>query len=311
MISATIPSPPVSSFSIGPVTIHFYALFILTGIAIAYWWSLQRWIARDGDRDDYFDIVFVTIIAGIIGARMYHVGVNIPDYFGPGKDPLSALRMWEGGLGIWGAVAGGGLAAFVMTRRKGVQFLALADSIAPTLFVAQAIGRLGNWANQELHGEPSTLPWALEITCETNGKTIVGCVPGTYQPTFLYEGLWNIAACVVVLLLAKRFAIAGGRIFLMYIIAYSAGRTLMETMRTEPSTMVFGLRIHMVIYIITGLVAIAVFAWLTIRARKKGEARSAYDTINGDPLPRPEGREGSETAAVPHDQGENLKNPAK
>ena len=115
----------------------------------------------------------------------------------------------------------------------------------------------------------------------------------------------------MVLLLAKRFAIAGGRIFLMYIIAYSAGRTLMETMRTEPSTMVFGLRIHMVIYIITGLVAIGVFAWLTIRARRKGEARSAYDTINGDPLPRPERRAGSETAGVPSDQGENLKNPAK
>ncbi len=311
MISATIPSPPVSSFSIGPVTVHFYALFILTGIAIAYWWSLKRWSERGGDRDDFFDIAFVTIIAGIIGARMYHVGVNIPDYFGPGKDPLSALRMWEGGLGIWGAVAGGGLAAFFMTWRKGVQFLALADSIAPTLFVAQAIGRLGNWANQELYGEPSTLPWALDISCETNGRTILGCVPGTYQPTFLYEALWNLAACVIVLLIAKRFRIAGGRIFVLYIIAYSTGRTLMETMRTEPSTMVFGLRIHMVIYIITGLIALGVFVWLTIRARAKGEARGAYDTVNGDPRPRPEAVNGDTEPTEACEQGDKLKNPAK
>ena len=311
MISATIPSPPVSSFSIGPITIHFYALFILTGIAIAYAWSLKRWSERGGDRDDFFDIAFVTIIAGIIGARMYHVGVNIPDYFGPGKDPLSALRMWEGGLGIWGAVAVGGLAAFFMTWRKGVQFLALADSIAPTLFVAQAIGRLGNWANQELHGEPSTLPWALDITCETNGRTILGCVPGTYQPTFLYEALWNLAACVIVLFLAKRFKVAGGRIFVMYIIAYSAGRTLMETMRTEPSTMVFGLRIHMVIYIVTGLIAIGVFLWLTRRAKTKGEARGAYESINGEPLAQREaGHTGHEEAKAP-EQGENLKNPTR
>ncbi len=305
MISATIPSPPISSFSIGPITVHFYALFILTGIAIAYWWSLKRWSERGGDRDDFFDIAFVTIIAGIIGARMYHVGVNIPDYFGPGKDPLSALRMWEGGLGIWGAVAGGGLAALFMTWRKGVQFLALADSIAPTLFVAQAIGRFGNWANQELHGEPSTLPWALDITCETNGRTILGCVPGTYQPTFLYEALWNLAACVIVLLIAKRFSMAGGRIFVLYIIAYSTGRTLMETMRTEPSTMVFGLRIHMVIYIITGLIALGVFVWLTIRARAKGEARGAYDNVNGDPRPRPEVANGDIEPTDAHEQGEN------
>lgn len=275
MLLAEIPSPPINSIGFGPITIHFYALFILSGIALAFWWSSKRWEARGGDKDELFDIMFVAVIAGIIGARAYHVGVNIPEYFGPGADPLSALRMWEGGLGIWGAVAGGGIAAWFMCQRKRANFLVLADAVAPTLFVAQAIGRMGNWANQELYGEPTNVPWALRITCEQNGGIIGGCVPGTYHPTFLYEALWNLAACALVVFLSRRFAIAGGRVFVAYIVAYASGRVLMETMRTDPSTMVLGMRIHMLIYIITAVAAAALFAWLTLRARVRPEATRA------------------------------------
>ncbi len=277
MLQAEIPSPSVSVISLGPLTIHFYALFILTGIAVAFWWTQKRWTARGGDADQLFDIMFVAVIAGIIGARMYHVGVNLGEYFGPGADPWSALRMWEGGLGIWGAVAGGGLAAWLMCRRNSVNFLVLADSVAPTLFVAQAIGRLGNWANQELYGEPTDVPWALSITCEQNGGIIGGCVPGTYHPTFLYEALWNLLACAVLVVLARRFQIAGGRVFVGYVIGYATGRVLMEMMRTDPSTMVFGMRIHMLIYIVTALIGVAVFAVMTVRARTNPEAVRASD----------------------------------
>ncbi|MDO5646148.1 MAG: prolipoprotein diacylglyceryl transferase [Dermabacter sp.] len=279
MSLAGIPSPTVSAISIGPVTIHFYALFILTGIGVAGWWASKRWVARGGDAEDMFDIAFAAVIAGIIGARIYHVAVNPSDYFGAGADPLDALKIWEGGLGIWGGVAGGGIAAWVMARRKRVNFLVLADAIGPTLFVAQAIGRLGNWANQELYGAPTDVPWGLEISCVQNGSTIAGCIPGTYQPTFLYEALWNLAACAVVLLISRRFSIAGGRVFVLYVIGYASGRVLMETMRTDPSTMVLGMRVHMLVYILTALAALVAFVLMSMRAVQHGEPTRATDGI--------------------------------
>ncbi len=276
MISAVIPSPPVSALHLGPLTIHFYAICILTGIGIATAWATRRWVRRGGNGDDIFDVVFLAVILGIIGARIYHVTANPDAYWGPGGSPISALYIWEGGLGIWGGVIGGALGAWIVARRRGMPFAVLADTIAPTLMVAQAIGRLGNWFNQELYGGPTDLPWGLRIPCVTNGVEISGCVPGVYQPTFLYEGLWNLTGCLVLLALERRFRLGGGRVFWLYAALYTPGRMLMETMRTEPAEIVLGMRVHFWVALVTFLLAIVMLVILSRRrARRGGEAHRA------------------------------------
>lgn len=277
MVAALIPSSPVSSVSLGPLTIHFYALCILAGIAVAMWWSTRRWQARGGDADDLFDIGFVAVIAGIVGARIWHVLTSPAPFFGPGGDPLSALYIWQGGLAIYGGVAGGALAVWGMSRLKGVSFTALADTFAPAIMVAQILGRFGNWFNQELYGPPLDAPWAWDITCVTNGQMIPGCEPGTYHPTFLYEQLWNLAGVVVLVLLAKRFHLAGGRVFWLYAAIYSIGRAWIDAMRSEPVMMIGPMRIHTLVAILIAACAIAMFAWLTVRRRRRGGEAVAAD----------------------------------
>lgn len=276
MTLAEIPSPAVSAVDLGPLTIHAYALCILAGIGLALWWATRRWVARGGNGDDLFDAVFAAVIAGIIGARIYHV-VSSPDaYFGPGGNPVAALYIWNGGLGIWGAVAGGALGAWIVARRRSMPFAVLADTIAPTLMVAQAVGRLGNWFNQELYGGPTTLPWGLDITCVTNGAAIPGCTPGTYHPTFLYEALWNLVGCALLLVLERRFRLGGGRVFWDYVAIYTAGRLWIEMMRTDAAEMILGLRIN--VWVSMGVLALAIvmLTVLTARFRRRGrEARSA------------------------------------
>lgn len=281
MISAGIPSPTVSALRLGPISIHFYALCILAGIAVALWWATRRWVARGGSSDDLFDIGFVAIITGIIGARIYHV-ISSPDaYFGPGGDPIAALYIWNGGLGIWGAVAGGALGAWVMARRRRVSFAVLADTIAPTLMVAQAIGRLGNWFNQELYGGPTTLPWGLEISCAQNGGTIPGCVAGTYHPTFLYEMLWNLAGCALLLLLERRLRLGGGRVFWSYVAIYTAGRLWIELMRTDVAEIVLGMRVN--VWVSLGVLALSLVMLivLTRRRRRRGSEAHLADGTDG------------------------------
>lgn len=274
---AGIPSSPISALSLGPLTIHAYALCILAGIGVALWWATKRWVRRGGDADDLFDVVFAAVIAGIIGARLWHVISSPEPYFGPEGDLGSVLRIWEGGLAIWGAVAGGALAVWLMARRKGVSFTALADTIAPTLMVAQAIGRLGNWFNQELYGPPTALPWGWEIPCVTNGQTIPGCVPGTYHPTFLYEMLWNLAGVVLLLALSRRFDLAGGRVFWTYAAIYSTGRAWIDAMRTEEVFMVGPLRIHTLVALLTAVLAVAMIILLTRRKEARGGEVKAAD----------------------------------
>lgn len=277
MLSALIPSPPVSALSLGPLTIHAYALCILSGIAVAMWWATRRWTARGGDGDDLFDIVFVAVIAGIIGSRIWHVLTSPEPFFGPGGDPLSALYIWQGGLAIYGGVAGGALAVWLMARHKQVSFAALADTLAPTIMIAQVLGRFGNWFNQELYGPPLDAPWAWDVTCVTNGHQIGGCTPGTYHPTFLYEQLWNLAGVAVLLLLARRFHLAGGRVFWLYVVIYSLGRSGIDAIRSEPVMMLGPLRIHTVIALVMVAVGILMLVLLTRRARRRGGEALAAD----------------------------------
>lgn len=277
MIIAGIPSSPISAVSLGPLTIHFYALCILTGIFLAFWWGTKRWTARGGDADTFFDIGFAGVVTGIIGARLWHVLTSPQLYFGQGQDPIRVLYVWEGGLAIYGAVAGGAIGVWLWARRSGASFTVLADVIAPTLMVAQAVGRLGNWFNQELYGPPTTLPWGWKVTCVTNGEQILGCEPGVYHPTFLYEGLWLLAGCAVVVWASRRFDLAGGRVFWLYVVIAGLGRTWVDAMRSEPVLMIGPLRIHTLIALVMALVGVGMLAWLTARKKRRGGEPRAAD----------------------------------
>src|SRR5699024_311012 len=200
--------------------------------------------------DTLFDIIFAAVIAGIVGSRVWHVLTSPEPFFGPGGDPLSVLYIWQGGLAIYGGVAGGALAVRLMARHKGVAFTALADTVAPTLLVAQTLGRFGNWLNQELYGPPLDTWWAWDVTRVTNGEPLGGCEPGTYHPPVLYGQLWMLAGVTVLVLLSRRCRWAGGRVFWAYVTIYSTGRAWIDSIRTEPVLMIGPLRIHTLVAIV-------------------------------------------------------------
>jgi len=262
MLPAAIPSPPQAVWHLGPFPLRAYALAILAGIAAALWLTTRRWVARGGGDDTVLEIAFWAVPFGIVGGRIYHV-ISSPDaYFGPDGDPVRALFIWQGGLGIWGAVALGAVGAWIGCRRQGVRLAPFADALAPGLLVAQAIGRLGNWFNQELFGAPTTLPWGLEI--DPTGPTFpAGYDAGTlFHPTFLYEMLWNLAAAALLIWLDRRFRLGHGRVFWLYVVVYTAGRLWIEMLRIDPAEEVLGLRLNVWTSILVGLVALAFFVVL-------------------------------------------------
>ena len=252
MTLAYIPSPTISQFSIGPVTIHIYALCILMGIVLAVWITTTRWKKLGGNFDQVLDITLVSVPAGIIGARLYHIITTPERFFGPDGDWAEMFRIWNGGLGIWGGVLFGALAAWAWCRHKHYPMALLADAIAPGLLVAQAVGRLGNWFNQELYGAPTTLPWGLKLNME---GTAIGhseqcydgatCPSGTlFQPTFLYEMIWNLIGAALIIYLGHKLAdrLKAGQQFAMYLMWYGLGRTWIENVRINYSTVILGLR---------------------------------------------------------------------
>lgn len=254
MTLAYIPSPTISQFSIGPVTIHIYALCILMGIVLAVWITTTRWKKLGGNFDQVLDITLVSVPAGIIGARLYHIITTPERFFGPDGDWAEMFRIWNGGLGIWGGVLFGALAAWVWCRHKHYPMALLADAIAPGLLVAQAVGRLGNWFNQELYGAPTTLPWGLKLNME---GTAIGhseqcydgatCPSGTlFHPTFLYEMIWNlIGAAIIVYIGSKAMKkLKAGSLFAVYIMWYTLGRTWIESLRIDYAHEFLGVRIN-------------------------------------------------------------------
>jgi prolipoprotein diacylglyceryl transferase len=272
-VLATIPSPTQGVWEIGPLPIRAYALCIVAGIVVCAWITEKRWVARGGAPGDVVDIAIWAVPFGIIGGRLYHVISSPRAYFGEGGDPLRAFAIWEGGLGIWGAIALGGVGAWIACRRRGIPLPAFADALAPGLLVAQAIGRLGNWFNNELYGGPTDLPWALRIY-EWNGTgAVIGSdgqpiVLGTFHPTFLYELLWNLAAAAFVVWADRRFRLGHGRAFALYVASYCLGRLWIELMRTDPAETFFGVRINVFTSVIVGLLAIAYFVWQRGRPRE-------------------------------------------
>jgi len=262
-IATAIPSPSQGVWYLGPVPIRAYALAILAGIVAAVWITMKRWQARGGDPDDVLEIAFWAVPFGIVGGRLYHV-ISTPDpYWGENGDPVSALYIWQGGLGIWGAVALGAVGAWIGCRRLGVRLPAFADALAPGLLVAQAIGRLGNWFNQELFGAPTTLPWGLEIDpahLPVDPATGLQYAEGTlFHPTFLYEMVWNLGAAALLIWLDRRYRLGHGRVFWAYVALYTLGRVWIEMLRIDTAEMVLGLRLNVWTSIVLGLGALVAF----------------------------------------------------
>ena len=238
----SIPSPQISFFNVGPFKIHFYALCILAGIIAAIWISDRRLVARGAKSGLALDIALWTVPIAVIGARAFHVVTHSSDYFYPGADLTAVFRIWEGGIAIYGGLIGGALGAWLATRRYGLKFWSYADAVAPGILLAQAIGRWGNYFNQELFGKPTTLPWGLEINPD-NPAFPQGLPTGTlFHPTFLYESIWSLIGVALLLALDKRFELRWGSMFGAYLAYYSVGRLITENLRIDPSDIILGLR---------------------------------------------------------------------
>ncbi|MDQ4489266.1 prolipoprotein diacylglyceryl transferase [Sinomonas sp. ASV486] len=250
-VPAYLPSPTVNAIQIGPLSIHFYALCIIAGIILAWWLTERRWVKRGRESGQPLDIALWAVPFGIVGGRIYHVITDPELYFLPGRNPWNAFAIWDGGLGIWGAIALGGLGAWIGCRRAKVPLPAFADALAPGLLFAQAIGRLGNWFNNELYGDPTTLPWGLEIHqmdpstgAAAHNADGTAVVLGYFQPTFLYEALWSVAGGLLILWLGRRFRLPRGAEFALYVMAYTSGRFIVELMRSDFANLILGLRVN-------------------------------------------------------------------
>ena len=272
MLTRFIPSPPDSSFEVGPLTFHFYALCIIVGIAIAIWLGDKRLRAHDPHLTSVVaDVAIFAVPSGIIGGRIYHVLSSPSDFFGSSGTFLDIFAIWKGGLGIWGAISLGALGAYVGYRRV-VQkrpditlphFLVFLDALAPGILFAQAIGRFGNWFNVELFGRPLDAWWALEVPAAKRPSALRAFE--TFHPTFLYEAIWCSLLAFALILLSKKFL--QGQVFAIYIAAYCLGRFFIESIRIDSANLFFGLRQNEWVSITVGVLALACF--LRIRQKHK------------------------------------------
>ena len=254
-VLAYFPSPAQGVWYLGPFPVRAYALCIIAGIIAALVIGDRRWAARGGERGVVYDIALWAVPFGLIGGRLYHVLTDWKTYFGEGGAGLgAALRIWEGGLGIWGAIALGGVGAWVACRRRGIPLPAFGDAVAPGIVLAQAIGRLGNYFNQELYGRETTVPWGMEIFYRRDSSGVVdvhsldgvstGQVAAVVHPTFLYELLWNLLVFVFLLYIDRKYRLGHGRLFALYVASYCVGRFWIELMRDDTATLVAGIRIN-------------------------------------------------------------------
>ncbi|WUT03406.1 prolipoprotein diacylglyceryl transferase [Streptomyces sp. NBC_00704] len=258
---AYIPSPSHGVLYLGPVPLRGYAFCIIIGVFVAVWLGNRRWVARGGRVGTVADIAVWAVPFGLVGGRLYHVITDYELYFSEGRDWVDAFKVWEGGLGIWGAIALGAVGAWIGCRRRGIPLPAYADAIAPGIALAQAIGRWGNWFNQELYGKETDLPWALHITSSADGR-----VPGYYHPTFLYESLWCVGVALLVIWADRRFKLGHGRAFALYVAAYCVGRAWIEYMRVDDAHHILGLRLNDWTALVVFLLAVA---YIVVSAKKR------------------------------------------
>ncbi|NEM89789.1 prolipoprotein diacylglyceryl transferase [Galbitalea soli] len=238
MLHASIPSPPSAwaQFSIGPLTIHTYAICILIGMVAAIIITQSRLTRRGAPSGVVLDIVFWAIPLGIVGARFYHVFTHVGDYFFPGANLWNVFAIWDGGNALYGSLIGGAIGAWIGCRRYGIRYWAFADALAPAMLVAQSLGRFGNYFNHELFGLPTTLPWGLQIE-STNAKFPAGLPAGTlFHPLFLYEIIWNLIGVAILLLIERRLHPQWGKLFGAYLIWYGLGRSWLEAIRIDPTS---------------------------------------------------------------------------
>src|SRR5215469_2746444 len=278
MRSAFIPSPPANGIHLGPLFIHVYGLMYLIGIALAVYIATRRWAAAGGDRALVYDVVLWAVPAGLIGARIYF-DVTTPfditphAWWGP-------LAIWKGGLGVWGGITAGTVVGVWRVRRAGANIGVFMNAVAPALLVAQAIGRIGNYFNQELFGKPSGLPWAVEISPAARvnaGIPAADLKYGTFQPSFLYEIIFNLAWAALLVWLGRRrqssspMAPGPSGLFALYVAGYSGYRIFEETIRTDSSAYFLGLRLNFFIAIV---VTVAGLAWFIV-VQRHGTERPA------------------------------------
>jgi prolipoprotein diacylglyceryl transferase len=252
-LTASIPSPSQSVWHLGPLPVRAYALCIVAGIVVAILLANRRMVARGAGADDVWDVAKWAVPFGILGGRIYHVITDPELYFTHGQDPVNALRIWDGGLGIPGAILLGTLGAWIGCRRRGIRLDSFGDAAVPGVALAQAIGRFGNWFNNELYGRATTLPWKLQIHCldVEQGKASLcpgsnSTVLGYFQPTFLYEALWDAALAVFLIWAGRRFALGRGRVFALYASGYALGRFWVEELRSDHANHILGLRVNTV-----------------------------------------------------------------
>ncbi|ORB61675.1 prolipoprotein diacylglyceryl transferase [Mycolicibacterium tusciae] len=290
---ASFPSPPQGVWHLGSLPIRAYAMFIVAGIVAALLIGNRRWIARGGEPGVVYDVAIWAIPFGLIGGRLYHVITDWRTYFGNDGLGLDAtLRIWDGGLGIWGAVALGGVGAWIGCRRRGIPLPAFGDAVAPGIVLAQAIGRIGNYFNQELYGRPTDLPWGLEIYYRRDPSGVVdvhsvdgvstGQVAQVVHPTFLYESLWNALVFGMLIWVDRRFRIGHGRLFALYVANYCVGRFFVELMRSDAATQIAGIRINSVTATLV-LIGALIYFFIAPKGREElaisatGEAQATQD----------------------------------
>lgn len=275
LTQAGIPSPAINSIDLGFIEIRFYALFILAGMAIAIIVMGRRLQRRGHSRDAALSIALWAIPFGIIGARLYHVVTHPTDYFFAGADLWKVFAIWEGGIAIFGAVIFGAVGVWLGARQEGIRFVDAADALAPALLLAQAMGRMGNYVNQELFGTPTTLPWGLQID-PGNPAIPPGTPEGTlFHPLFLYELLWNVVGFACILLIERLWRsrrgveAPPGAALGLYLVWYGVGRAWFESFRLDPTEFeLVGVKINIVTAIVAALVGVA----LVVRAVRRGTA---------------------------------------
>ena len=300
MSLAAIPSPTTAAWNLGPIPIRAYALCIVLGIVAACYVTERRMRARGAPPYLVLDVAIWAVPLGILGARIYSLITSPQQYFGNGHGAWEWAQIWHGGLGIWGGVAGGGVGAWIACRQVGIPLTFVADALAPGLPLAQAIGRWGNWFNNELYGKPTNLPWGLKVYHMTDGKadTIDGQpmqLPGTYHPTFLYESLWCVGVAGLVWWLDRRYRFGRGRAFALYVMAYTVGRFWIEALRVDDANHFLGMRLNNWVSIAVFLGALFYFVrvrgpqlWLVpagedkYRAVPAAEAQEILAGQNGD-----------------------------
>lgn len=275
----SIPSPSIQYFDLGPLRIHIYALCILLGIGLATWITDARLSKRGAERGVVLDIILWAVPLGIIGARFYHVFTHPTDYFYEGADLMKVFYIWEGGNAIFGSLLGGAVGAWIGCKQTGIRFWSFADALAPAMLIAQATGRLGNYFNHELFGQPTTLPWGLEIE-STNPAFPAGLPEGTlFHPMFLYEILWNLLGAFVIIVLERKLYLRWGKAFGVYLIWYGIGRSVFETYRLDSSETFFSIRTNVWAALLAIVVGVLII--LIQNRRHPGKELSVY--VEGGP----------------------------